>query len=436
MNFVLFLLLNAVLLLRPEELYPAIAGLRLYLLVIVPCTLLSLPRLLELLSPDSLKRRPVAACVLIFFVATLVSMSVRGRMDSALFDFGPEFAKVILYYFLLLAVVDTPERFRAFAATLIVLIGALATIALANQFGVMKFEHITPAMQGMHNPATGEMYLIPRMVSSGIFNDPNDLCLVLGLGVLCCVYSASQSSLGLVGWGLWLAPIPLFVYALLETHSRGGLLGVMAGMGAYAFSRFGGPRALPYVIVGAVITLALIGGRQGSISGGGTAHERVMMWADGLSHLLNQPLYLLTGLGSGWFTEEHGLVAHNSFVQAYVEQGIIGGGAFFAMFLLGTWLLYRLGREIDAPKWVLDSRHFGFAVIVGYAMGGYSLTRNFVIPTYLSLGIASALLEQVAPTLPERYQVNGRWFAWGLLLSICGLVLMKLATQGLGQAGI
>ena len=44
MKFALFLLLNAVLLLRPEELFPEIAGLRLYLLVIVPCTLLSLPR--------------------------------------------------------------------------------------------------------------------------------------------------------------------------------------------------------------------------------------------------------------------------------------------------------------------------------------------------------------------------------------------------------
>ncbi|MEO2089446.1 MAG: hypothetical protein ABGY75_08110 [Gemmataceae bacterium] len=108
MNFGLFLLLNAVLLIRPEELFPAIAGLRLYLIVIVPCLLMSLPRLVELLSPSSLRDRPVAVCVLLFFTATLVSLCVQGRASEAFLEFGPEFGKVLLYYFLLLAVVDTP----------------------------------------------------------------------------------------------------------------------------------------------------------------------------------------------------------------------------------------------------------------------------------------------------------------------------------------
>ena len=46
MNFAFFVLLNAVLLIRPEELVPDIAGLRLYLIALVLCTLTTLPRLL------------------------------------------------------------------------------------------------------------------------------------------------------------------------------------------------------------------------------------------------------------------------------------------------------------------------------------------------------------------------------------------------------
>ena len=42
MSFALFLVLNGVLLIRPEELFPEIAGLRLYLIVIVACTRASL----------------------------------------------------------------------------------------------------------------------------------------------------------------------------------------------------------------------------------------------------------------------------------------------------------------------------------------------------------------------------------------------------------
>lgn len=436
MNFVLFLLVNAVLLIRPEELDPSIEGLRLYLLTIVPCVLLSLPRLVRLLSLASLRRRPVAVCVLLFYAATLVSLLVGGEIERAFLNTGPEVGKVILYFFLLIAVVDTQERFRIFVATLIVLIGVLAAIALAQQYGVVKFPTIKPAMQGMVDPNTGEIYSIPRMTSSGIFSDPNDLCLILGLGILSCVYCATNNSLGVVGLVLWLLPIPLFVIALLETHSRGGLLGVLAGGAAYLYSRFGGSKALPLAVVGAVVTLAVIGGRQASISGGGTAHERLMLWADGFGALFQQPLSILTGLGPGWFTDNHGLLAHNSFIQAYVELGVFGGGAFLGVFLLGLRLLDRLGRGIDAPKWVIESRHYAFAVLAGYAMGCYSLTRNYIVPTYLVLGIAAVLLEHAAPQLPEKFQVNRDWFTRAVLFAICGLLLIKFATQALGMVGV
>ena len=434
MNFVLFLLLNAVLLLRPEELFPEITGLRLYLLTIIPCVLLSLPQLARELSPDTLRRRPISACVLLFFLSTILSFSVQGRINEALFEFCPDFGKVILYYFLLLATVDTPSRFRAFVAALVVLISGLTAIALSQHYGITHFPNIVPCLQRGADPVTGEATELPRLVSSGIFNDPNDLCLMLGLGILSCVYCATSRP-KVTGGYLWLLPIPLFAYALMDTHSKGGLLGVLAGGTAYLYSRFGGPKALPYAVTGAVAVILVIGGRQGSI-GGETAHERLMFWADGLSNLFARPFYIPTGLGIGWFVSENGLVAHNSFVQSYVELGLLGGGAFLGAFYLSARIIDRFGRGVDAPRWALDAKHYGFAVIIGYAMGCYSITRNFAVPTYLTLGIVSVLLAQAAPTLPERFQVNDRWFRWILIASVTGLVLMKFVTQGLSLAGV
>lgn len=436
MNFVLFLLLNAILFIRPEELFPSIAGLRLYLLTIIPCVVLSLPRLGELVTRESLQRRPIAACVLLFYAAGFVTYLTTGRIEDAFFEYLPECGKVVLYYFLLIAVVDTEERFRVFVAALVVLAGALAAIALAQQYGLTNFQSIKPAMQRMIDPVTGKEYAIPRMASSGIFSDPNDLCLIIGLGILSCVYCATNSSLGIFGTVLWLLPVPLFVFALKETHSKGGLMGVFAGGAAYLYSRFGGAKAVPLAIVGVVVALAAIGGRQADMSGGDTAHERLMMWAGGVSTLFQQPFFLLTGLGAGWFTDQYGLLAHNSFVQAYVETGLIGGGAFLGAFLLGLRLLDRLGRGIDAPAWVVGSRYYAFGALAGYAMGCYSLTRNWVVPTYLVLGIASVLLEHAAPQLPEKFQVNRAWFIRGAVFAVCGLLLIKVATQVLGQAGI
>src|SRR5579871_1573251 len=144
MNFSLFLLLNAILLIRPEELFPDIAGLRLYFIVVILCIATSLNRLAELLTWESLQRRPIAVCVLLFFASTVISACLQGRVGFALTDFGPEFGKVILYYFLLLAVVDTRERFRTFVACLIVLINILTVIAFAQHYEVIIFPNIIP----------------------------------------------------------------------------------------------------------------------------------------------------------------------------------------------------------------------------------------------------------------------------------------------------
>jgi hypothetical protein len=161
-----------------------------------------------------------------------------------------------------------------------------------------------------------------------------------------------------------------------------------------------------------------------------------MFWAEGMTTIFAQPFSILTGLGMGWFLDANGHVAHNSFIQAYVEIGLFGGGSFLAAFYLSARTLHRLGREVIAPRWVVQARHFAFAAVVGYAVGCYSLTRNYVIPTYLVLGIASILLDRATPALPERFRVNGSWFRWVVLFSICGMGLVKLATQALGLAGV
>jgi hypothetical protein len=54
----------------------------------------------------------------------------------------------------------------------------------------------------------------------------------------------------------------------------------------------------------------------------------------------------------------------------------------------------------------------------------------------LVLGLASVLLDQAAWQLPPKFQVSRRWFVWLAVFSICGLVLMKFMTQGLGTAGV
>ena len=58
----------------------------------------------------------------------------------------------------------------------------LVSVALANHHGYVHFENIIHCFERATDPVTGDDVWIHRLVSTGIFNDPNDLCLILGAG--------------------------------------------------------------------------------------------------------------------------------------------------------------------------------------------------------------------------------------------------------------
>src|SRR6185437_16643502 len=125
----LFIILNGVLLIRPEELEPEIAGLRLYLIVIVLNVLFALPRLLKTIRLSELIASPICTCVFGFFAAGIVSQLARGQIGLA-FDFAGEFGKVVLYYLLLISVVGTPARLRNLLGWIVAFVVILLALAV------------------------------------------------------------------------------------------------------------------------------------------------------------------------------------------------------------------------------------------------------------------------------------------------------------------
>src|SRR5258708_6450626 len=112
MHMALFLLLNAIMFLRPEDLWPEIAGLRLYLFVIGICLLVNADRLAAALSWPNLSRRPIDVCVLGIWLAVGLSHVVRMRLDDAL-DWWGGFAKIAANSFLPRATPDPRQLVRA-----------------------------------------------------------------------------------------------------------------------------------------------------------------------------------------------------------------------------------------------------------------------------------------------------------------------------------
>jgi hypothetical protein len=421
MDFALFILLNAVLLIRPEEIVPDLAGLRLYLLVMAACLVASAPRLIAILNPAELSARPITVCVLGVWAAGCLAELARGQFGLAA-DFAGEFGKVILYYLVLISVIDSYERTRAFLACLVGLVVIIATLGLLQHRGLIDIEAMRPLTRVVDSTVE-QPDVVLQLRGTGIYNDPNDLCLILVTASLAALYLATTSS------GLsrlpWLAPVGLFTYGVALTQSRGGVLGLgVAGL-VWATSRYGWKKGLAAMLVAFPLFLALSGGRQADMDLGSddTAYQRAEFWSEGLSELKRNPV---TGIGVHQYEEDLGHVAHNSFVHAYVEMGLIGGGFFLGAFALAALALYRV-----KPTWnpvLMRLQPFILAMVIGYAGGAFSLSRNYIAPTYMILGIAEAVLMLGRPALPIWFRFDGNMVFRLAGLSIAGIIVLKIFT--------
>jgi O-antigen ligase len=436
MGFLLFILVNATLFIRPGEIVPDLEGWPIYQWVILSCLVVAYPRVLDQFTRDALVSRPITVCVVGLWVAAVLSHLARMNTFDAR-EVGFEFGKVVLYYLLLVAVVDTPQRLRQLLVWLAGFIVILALIAVLQYHGVIQMASLTTLEERRLDPETGEFVVIPRLRSTGIFNDPNDVCLALGLGIQICLYFAADKRRGPIRFA-WLAPVVLFVYTLIRTQSRGGLLGVMAGLLVLGYARYGWRKTAAAGVVAVPLLLAVLGGRQTNFDLGDkedTGQARVQLWSEGFELFKQTPII---GIGARQYAEEVGLVAHNSFVHAYTELGLLGGTLFVGAFFCALAGLRRTPATAANP---LDSelvrlRPYVVAMVVGYAVALWSLSRNYVPPTFLVLGLAAAYYRlSVEHTAVPALRLNGRLLKQLGMVSLASVAVIYASIRLLAQWG-
>src|SRR5207247_6773790 len=119
-----------------------------------------------------------------------------------------------------IGVVNSPSRLRQFLVWLMGMTVVLTVLALLQYHGAIDIPALRAIEQLEIDEATGDEFFIYRLCSTGIFNDPNDLCLILVTAMTVCLSQLGAGRSWLLR-ALWLAPLALFGYALSLTHSRG-----------------------------------------------------------------------------------------------------------------------------------------------------------------------------------------------------------------------
>jgi O-antigen ligase len=430
MRFLLFLVANAMLFIRPSELVPELHAVEIYRYFILACLAITFPLVLQQFSQQFTGVPPIAGCVLLLFPAVLLSGLMHGNVEL-LFDTLIEFAKIVIYFLLLIALLTDLAKLRQFLTWLGIFCAVVTCIAVLRYHADIALPGTTPTATGatknvihgtyvvdkVRDPETGVLVAVQRMCGTGIFNDPNDFALLLVTAIPLCLYWLTDPSTKATR-PLWLAFLLLFGYALMLTHSRGGFLALIAGVVTLVHLRFGGAKTLLLGFLFLPILFVAFAGRMTNISAeDGTGQTRIQLWSDGLLFFQQSPLF---GIGMENYRQFSRHVAHNSFIHSYAELGIVGGTLFLGAFYFALKGLYDLRAANDGSDPDTQRLHpYLSAMLVAYTVGICFLSRTYIVPTYLMLGLALVYLRLRAA---EAEQPSLAWsrFVWPRLAGVSG----------------
>ena len=420
--FSLLLSVCAVMILRPAELFPALDVIPIYESLIIAALACGVSGLKRHFQWRNLTQQPAMLCVIGVLIAIAISHLQRfylGGVKSGSIDF----LKVLLLFGLIVSQTDTVFRLKTLLTVIAVTATITVTMCVLDFYGVVDFEFITHISDVDGVTDANQLRRVSRMRGTGIFQDPNDLSLLIVFSGVIWATILWDRSLGALRF-VSLGPLALLATGLLCTKSRGGLMAAGGAILVLAFCQYGRKVAISFGLL-CLGLLPLMAGRQTGIGlgEGGTGHERITLWREGLA-ALRSPSFLF-GIGQGMYADWAGLVAHNSFVHTYVELGLFGGTLFLGCFFFPALSLYRLRHlrgEFQHPE-LARLYPFVVAMLVGWTLGLQSLSRAYVVSTYLMLGTQVAYANLAGAHLQPR-RLLAMWDRGHLVrLAVCSAVV-------------
>lgn len=406
LGYILFVLATAVIFVRPWALIETLKNAPIYILLIGGAALCSVRGIQLQLTKDSLRDNPITVCVLGIMLAITLSHLTHTYL-SAMINGTLEFAKVAIYFLVFMAIVNTPERLRRLMLVIGISLVMMTLLCVVDYVGIVDLPTIEPLKDFHAHDINGFPTHVYRMKSIGLFSDPNDTALAIVAGGILCLYFLFDPRSNPMKFG-WMLGLFILGIGLICTQSRGGLLAAAVALFAWLVLKFGKVPAVVGGVLG-LIALPIIAGRQSQIDlSSGTGHERILLWADGLNAIKSSKFFF--GIGEGRYDEYADLVAHNSYIHAYVELGFFGGTFFLGCFLFAAYGLFRIQWhrvQITHPELVNMMPYIG-ALLAGWCMGMVSLSRCYVVPTFVVVAIAASFLNLVQ----QHSIVNGRILRW------------------------
>lgn len=341
------------------------------------------------------------------FAAVVISHIVHTYFEGAVAAFS-SFLIIFVLYFLLLNGINSQWKFKLavwFIVTLIFILVPQGIFQMENGYG-WAGQDLTKDFETL------------RINWIGIFSDPNDLALafVVAVGVLVAFFFGKT---GFIQRILIAIMIGFLFYGIYLTNSRGGFLALITTILFYFVKRT--KRFVIGGIVGgifAIMIFALGPSRLGLISvEEDSAYGRINLWYEGILLMRSNPIF---GVGYDMFEEDLPQTAHNSYILAGAELGLVG--LFFWMALI--YCSFKELSLVQKTEDRLKSYAYGLqSGLVGFCAAAFFLSRTYIMIPYLLFALSGSLMHIVKERFPEaNFQFTRRdarntfWLSIGVLL--------------------
>lgn len=335
------LLYTAIFMIRPGELWPILAPLRLEM--IVGClTLVGLAFQQYRREGRLVFDRTWQSRFLLLFIAAAVLSTPMSYWRSASVEGVMILFKILAFYIMVVQLVDTRLRFRIFFWTFLglTIYGVASALWADTMFaqGIHRIQGVTSAAGSPNRIGANIAATFPILVLLLLYKPlgPWRLLLIASTGLLLYVLPVTGSRAGLLG----------FMIALLWLWwtSRRRIASAVVGMIALAILFATLPEE--YQQRYATLTSSRIDA---------SSRGRIDTWVDGLNMVVDRPLL---GVGINSFRAAHdirdgwALDAHNMYLQILAEVGLIGALPFLAFLFQLLVLNRRAARMLEKePAW-------------------------------------------------------------------------------------
>lgn len=237
-----------------------------------------------------------------------------------------------------------------------------------------------------------------RVRYRGSLQDPNELSVVVVAAMPLLIAFMTRKRRRRFSIFAILCMVVIFD-CIINTQSRGGMIIYLGALGVYFLRKYG----MKYIFLGvfAALPLMAMGGRSGAAADAST-EGRYEAWRVGLQLLQTNPVL---GAGHDQFTQYHHLTAHNSYVLAFAELGLIGFLLWFSMLYMSIKVPVIALRDLAKdPRAGPVVEPWAMAIIgmsVAYVVQMMFLSLTYHAMTWMFFGFSGAFYSAVKRHRPD-----------------------------------